>query len=124
MTTDSYGYILIIDSRYKGWTIIYKITKNKNMPGFNGTGPLGFGPGTGWGWGPCGAGMGWRSGRGRGRGFGRGGRFWGYGPWNYGPYQPKITKKEEIEMLTDEAELLEEELKAIKERLTELKVKK
>ncbi len=94
------------------------------MPRFDGAGPLGFGPGTGWGWGPCGGGMAWRRGRGRrGRGFGR---FWGWGysPWGYGPYQPEITKKEEIEMLIDTAEILNEELKAIKERLAELKAKK
>jgi hypothetical protein len=89
------------------------------MPRFNGTGPLGLGPGTGRGMGPCGAGMGW--GRGRGRGFGRG---WGYGPWGYPQYQPQITKKEEVEMLTNEAEALEEDLKGIKERLTELRAKK
>ena len=88
--------------------------RNKNMPRFDGTGPLGFGPGTGWGMGPCGMGMDWR------RGFGRGfGRFGGYYP-----YQPRITKKEETEILRDEAEALEEELQDIKERLTELKAKK
>ena len=79
------------------------------MPRFNGTGPLG--PSTDWGLGPCGAGMGWR--RGRGCGFGR---FWGY--------EPQATKKEEVEMLTDEAEVLEEGLKTIKERLAELRTKK
>jgi len=87
---------------------------------FNGTGPWGQGPGTGWGLGPCGAGMGWRRGFGRGGGGGRGfGRFWGYGP-----YQPQVTKKEEKEILEDEATGLEEELKAIKARLTELKGQK
>jgi len=87
------------------------------MPRFDRTGPLGSGPGTGWGLGPCEAGMAWRRGRGwRGRGFGR---FWG----NY-PYQPQTTKKEETEMLTEEAGALEEELKSVKERITELKGKK
>jgi len=83
----------------------------KTMPRFNGTGPSGFGPGTGWGRSPCGGGMGWR------RGWGRGwfGRFWG---------QPKITEKEEADILTEEAESLEQELKATKERLAELKRKK
>lgn len=37
---------------------IFSLTE-RNMPRYNGTGPLGFGPGTGWGLGPCGAGMGW-----------------------------------------------------------------
>ena len=65
------------------------------MPRFDGTGPLGSGPGTGRGMGPCGGGMGWR------RGFGRGfGRFWRFGS--------QITKKEEKEMLEEEAEVLEE----------------
>ena len=83
------------------------------MPRYNGTGPLGAGPSTGWGMGPCGAGMGLRRGKGwRGCGFGR---FWG---------QPQITKKEETEMLTEEADALEDELKGVKERLTELKGKK
>lgn len=83
------------------------------MPGFNGTGPLGLGPGTGRGLGPCGAGMGWRRGYGRwwARGFGRG--FWGY--------QPRISEKEEKEMLEDKVVGLEEELKAVKERLSEIK---
>ena len=84
------------------------------MPRFDGTGPLGFGPDSGWGMGPCGGGMGWRRGRGRGSG-----RFWGCAP-----YQARITKKEEAEMLNDEAEALGDELKAIKERLAELKAKK
>ena len=89
------------------------------MPRFDGTGPLGSGPGTGWGMGPCGAGMGWR--RGFGRGYGR-----GFGRREYGgyPYQPQITKKEEKEMLMDDAKDLEEEIKAIKARLDELKGQK
>jgi hypothetical protein len=82
------------------------------MPKFDGTGPLGFGPGSGRGMGPCGAGMGWR----RSRAFAR---FWGYGS-----YQPQITKREEVEILTDQAEMLERELETIKDRLAELKVKK
>lgn len=85
------------------------------MPRYDGTGPLGLGPGTGWGLGPCGAGMAWR--RGWGRGFGWR-RFWGYYP-NFAP-----TKKEETEILSEEAAVLEEELKAIKARLAELKGQK
>lgn len=99
------------------------------MPRFDETGPLGYGPGTGWGMGPCacppspngsavgrrGAGIGWR--RGFGRGFGRG-RFWGYYPASY------PTKKEETEILNEEAVALEEELKTIKQRLAELGAKK
>ena len=93
------------------------------MPRFDGTGPGGLGAGTGWGLGPCGAGMGWRRefGRGYGRGYGRGFGWRGYGGY---PYQPQITKKEEKDMLMDDAKDLEEELKEIRARLTELKGQK
>ena len=96
------------------------------MPGFGGTGPGGLGAGTGWGLGPCGAGMGWRRGWGRGwgRGYGRGfggGRFGGYNSY-YPAFTP--SKKEETEMLSEEAAVLEDELKAIKVRLAELKGQK
>jgi len=91
------------------------------MPGFNGTGPMGYGPGSGWGLGPCGAGMGWRRGGGQGHGRGLGFRRWG--GYSY-PYQPQVTPKEETEMLTNDAEALEEELKAIKTRLAELEGQK
>lgn len=86
------------------------------MPRYNGTGPIGRGPGTGWGLGPCGGGMAYGR-RGAGRGFGWR-RFWGYYP------APNPSKKEEREMLLEEAGLLEEELKAIKSRLTQLKGQK
>jgi hypothetical protein len=67
--------------------------------------------------GPCGAGMGWRKGGSRGRGFGWR-RFWGYYPTSI------PNKKEETEILSEEATLLEEELKTIKARLAELKKQK
>jgi len=103
---------------YKGRTIYLKIKKEiKNMPRYNGTGPLGLGPGTGWGLGPCGAGMGQRRGGGRGRGLGWR-RFEVINPVS------TPTKKEEMEVLSEEAEILEEELKAIKSRLAELKSQK
>ncbi len=98
------------------------------MPKFNGTGPTGYGPGTGWGMGPCGGGqaygrrparrsLGTGGGADRGRGLGWR-KFWGYYP------APTPTKKEEAEMLSEEAGLLEEELKAIKLRLAQLKGQK
>jgi len=97
------------------------------MPRFDGTGPLGYGPGTGWGLGPCGGGMAYgrrggggrlvRRGLGIGQGFGWR-RFWGYYP-NSVP-----SKKEEREMLSEEAGLLEQELKAIKSRLAQIKSQK
>jgi len=88
------------------------------MPRYNGTGPLGFGPGTGWGLGPCGGGMAYGR-RGGGRGWGCGyGRGFGYYPASV------PSKKEETEMLSEDAKDLEEELKAIKVRLAELKGQK
>lgn len=93
-----------------------KPSKEKNMPGFDGTGPLGMGPGTGRGLGPCGAGMAWRRGRGS-RGFGFR-RF-----WDYAPYDRVLTKDEEKEMLKNEASILEEELAEIKSRLKEIEEK-
>ena len=75
------------------------------MPRYDGTGPLGRGPGTGWGRGPCGGG----ARRGRGLGF---------------VFRRFFTRKEESELLKEEAKDLEGELKAIKERLTELEGKK
>jgi len=82
------------------------------MPRFDGTGPFGSGPSTGRGMGPCGAGL--KRMGGYGRGFGR----------SYNPYQPRVTKKEETEMLTNEAEAIEEELKAVQERLSKLRTEK
>lgn len=77
-----------------------------NMPGFDGTGPLGYGPRTGRGMGPCGLGL--ARGRGYGRGFGR--RFY---------YSP--SKKEEMEILEEDSQVLKEELGAIEDRIKELK---
>jgi hypothetical protein len=72
----------------------------KNMPRFDGTGPLGSGPGTGWGLGPCGAGR-----------FNRG-------------FRRFYSRQEESEILKEEVKVLEDELKAVKERLTDLKGQK
>ena len=77
------------------------------MPKYDGSGPMGFGPGTGRGMGPCFRGMGWQ------KGFNR-----GFGWRNF------YSKKEESEILREEADELEKELKAIKERLTEIKGQK
>lgn len=75
------------------------------MPGFNGTGPLGYGPRTGRGMGPCGAGMGWR--RGWGRGIDR------FGFRRYAP-------QDEKEILSQEEDYLKQELQAVQNRLKEL----
>ncbi len=85
------------------------------MPGFNGTGPAGYGPGTGRGVGPCGGGMGYGRGRGAGRGFGfSAGRSFGYQTTN-------ISEEDEKQMLTEEAGFLEGQLNNIKSRLSRFK---
>jgi len=82
------------------------------MPQLDKTGPAGAGPRTGRGMGQCGGGMAY----GRcGCGFGHG-RF---GRWY--PSQPKLTKKEETEILNEEAEMLQKDLEEVKGRLSELK---
>ena len=114
------------------------------MPGFDGTGPQGWGPMTGGARGfcnPAGAGYGAGRGRGFGRGFvpgyGRGmgfrrgfGRRGGYpqaggvwsGPVYSSPYgSPYAMKPEdEINMLRDEAGAIKDELDAINKRIEEL----
>jgi hypothetical protein len=88
------------------------------MPRFDGSGPAGLGAGTGRGVGPCGAGARGGYGGGYGAGYGSG---YGYGPRLGRRF---FTRREENEMLTDEATSLEEELKAIKERLAEIENQK
>ena len=86
------------------------------MPKQDKTGPAGAGPLTGRGLGTCNGGSGLRgAGMGRRCGFGMG-RFGG----RY-LAQPRLTKKDETEILSEEAEMLETDLKEIKERLDELK---
>jgi len=80
------------------------------MPGFDRTGPWGYGPRTGRGLGPCGRGLGFR------RGFGRG--YSGYGPAVYTP-----TREQEIADLKAEKEAVEQEIKEIEARLKELEKK-
>jgi hypothetical protein len=79
------------------------------MPGFDGTGPLGYGPGAGWGRGPCGSGMA------RGRYYRR------FLPrWGYSPYQSADSEKDFLE---GELDNLKNEMNDIKSRLEELKKK-
>ena len=88
------------------------------MPKQDKTGPAGVGPRTGRGLGTCDEGSGLRGvgmGRRCGCGFGMG-RFGG----RY-LAQPRLTKKDETEILSEEAEMLEADLKEIKGRLDELK---
>jgi hypothetical protein len=89
---------------------IYSKPEAKQMPGFNQTGPAGYGPGTGRGMGPCGRGMAFR--RGFGRGFGRG---QGFGSGFYGNYiEPEPLSKDA------QKQLLEAELKRIDAEKTEI----
>jgi hypothetical protein len=81
----------------------------KNMPKFDGTGPLGQGMGTGRRMGPC---YGGGYGRGCGRGYGV-----GYG---MGVGRRFFTKKEEVDMLKEDIKEMESELKAAKEMLSEM----
>ena len=77
------------------------------MPGYDRTGPLGYGPQTGRGLGPCG------------RGFARGRC---YRRFARSP-QYEYKKEDEVADLKSEKELAERELKAIDERLKELEKK-
>ena len=85
------------------------------MPGFNQTGPAGYGPGTGRGMGPCGRGM--AVGRGFGRGFGRG---LGFGSGFYGNYiEPEpLSKDAQKQLLEAELKRIEAEKTEIQRRLT------
>jgi len=86
------------------------------MPRYDGTGPWwGYGPGTGRGFGPCTAGMDWGP---------RAGRWWRKKFYGMSPFQPELDKKEEKELLEQEAVDLEEEIKEIKKRLSQLKNQK
>ena len=136
-----------------GKIISEKSNKRKevsNMPGGDGTGPLGMGPMTGRAAGFC---AGYRMpgyinsipGRGFGMGFGRGRGFWGRGGergwrnqfyatgipgWAWGgapytaPYATAPTKEQELDMLKGQAEQFESALGDIRKRLQELETEK
>lgn len=107
------------------------------MPGFDGTGPRGFGPMTGWGRGYCpepagyvrpryrifagywgGGGRGWRN------------RYWATGVpggawWGIpAQFKPELTKQEEMEILQEEAKILERQLEYVKKDINKLKQSK
>ena len=87
------------------------------MPGFDGSGPGGYGPGTGRGMGPCGRGLAMR--RGFGRGFGRG-RGFGAGIFgNYAEHEP-LSKEAQKQLLEAELKRIEAEKTEITKRLTSL----
>lgn len=81
------------------------------MPGFDGTGPMGYGPLTGRGLGPCGRGLAFR--RGWGRGF-------GWRRFYLGPEQITLTKEEQKKILEEELKAIEAEKEEIEKRLKEL----
>jgi len=112
------------------------------MPRGDGTGPAGMGPMTGWGAGYCAGydtpgymnrgfgGMGWGRGGGRGwgRGAGRGWRHWfhatGLTGWQRAgmgvPYQPRMGRADELEMLKEQAEYFANAAEDVKRRISEL----
>ena len=84
------------------------------MPGFDRTGPTGYGPMTGRGFGPCGYG--------RGRGFRRFAGVTQVQPsYPYPRYEYR--KEDEIADLRAERELMQRDLKAVEERLKQLEKK-
>lgn len=87
------------------------------MPGFNQTGPQGFGPGTGRGIGPCGGGM-RRQGSGAGRGMCR--RF---GGMRYSPMIQGSQSVDERTWLNEEAAALEQALTDVRKRIDTLNTK-
>lgn len=99
------------------------------MPGYDGTGPQGFGPMTGRGMGACGRGYGRRYGygSGAGRGFGRGfGFFRGlgrrFGFFQDSPYNEpvQLSKAEKKRILKEELKGLEDEKNEIEKELNNL----
>lgn len=99
------------------------------MPGFDGTGPCGYGPLTGRGLGPCGAGrFGFYGGYGRGFGWrGPGRRFragiypappYGYPYWEQ--YNNTPSSDEERAYLEEQLQYLERNMEEIKARLDSL----
>lgn len=92
------------------------------MPGFDQTGPAGYGPGTGRGMGPCGRGMaygrGFRQGAGRRSGRGRG-FCWTLFPGYYPEPEP-LSKDAQKQLLEAELKRIEAEKTEITKRLTSL----
>ena len=86
----------------------------KNMPGRDGSGPMGQGALTGRGFGSCGTS---RTARGFGRGFGM---RRGFGR-NYSEAPVEYTKDQEVADLKAEKEILERNLKSLNERMENLK---
>ncbi|NMB78534.1 MAG: DUF5320 domain-containing protein [Methanomicrobiales archaeon] len=88
------------------------------MPGFDQTGPIGYGPGSGRGMGPCGRGMGMGRGavQGAGRRFGRGR---GFCRNMYSESEP-LSREAQKQLLEAELKRIEAEKTEITKRLTTL----
>jgi hypothetical protein len=98
--------------------------KEENMPGFDGTGPMGMGPMTGGGGGFCATpGVARRPRYGRLSGWGRqGGCGWRWGGpmyWGRPAIYPTMST-EELDFLKNEAEAMKEELKQIETRIEDM----
>jgi hypothetical protein len=106
------------------------------MPGFNGTGPRGFGPMTGWGRGNCIVSGGFlpsrggqgRFGGGRGRGWRNrywitGGPGWGYHRYYAGGFNADISADEQMKILREDEKNLEDELKYVRDEMEKMKKK-
>lgn len=92
------------------------------MPGFDQTGPVGYGPGTGRGMGPCGAGMAFGRGGRMGMGGRMGGMRRGFGRgycWNVSSAVP-LSAEEQKQLLDAELSRLEAEKAEIQRRLNDL----
>ncbi len=92
------------------------------MPGYDGTGPMGYGSMTGWGKGPCGRGRrglgSRRGGSGNGPAFGGGRRKGGFG-WQAAVMGP-VSEQDTADYLRRRAEVLEEELTETRRVLKEM----
>jgi len=86
------------------------------MPGFNRTGPQGYGPMSGRGLGPCGRGLRMGTSRGFGQGMGRSLGHAAHEPTN----TLRGTREQEIADLNAEKELMERDLKSVEQRIKEL----
>ncbi|NLX48796.1 MAG: DUF5320 domain-containing protein [Methanospirillum sp.] len=91
------------------------------MPGFDQTGPAGYGPGTGRGLGPCGSGRAYGRGMTRARGFrqGSGGGFGRGFCWYNIPAEP-LSDEAQKELLEAELRRIEAEKIEIQRRLNDL----
>jgi len=94
------------------------------MPGFDGTGPMGMGPMTGGGRGFCAIPLrpGWPAYAGT--QFQRPYTTPYQGAYGFGPFAPRMTREQELELLKSQTQALREELKGVETRIGQLTVEK